>query len=186
MKDAEEALEQADEDYYSYVADREAEEVRVLRRQIAKDKADGKDTTALEEELDIALMVFNHLFNQIFFLILKQNNLNKSNLNYQIMVVLTQVTVILLTNQHKHQLQLQQSHQVQQHHLHQQMKHLLHQLLEQILQLHQQLKHQQLLQLRQRWQVLAKIILIKHQLQNQKIRKNFQILVVKITLQLHH
>lgn len=49
------ALEQADEDYYSYVADREAEEVRVLRRQIAKDKADGKDTTALEEELDIAL-----------------------------------------------------------------------------------------------------------------------------------
>ncbi len=57
-KEAEEAkaaLEQADEDYYSYVADREAEEVRVLRRQIAKDKADGKDTTALEEELDIAL-----------------------------------------------------------------------------------------------------------------------------------
>ena len=49
------ALEQADEDYYSYVADREAEEIRVLRRQIAKDKADGKDTTALEEELDIAL-----------------------------------------------------------------------------------------------------------------------------------
>lgn len=55
LKDAEEALNQADEDYYSYVADREAEEVRVLRRQIAKDKADGKDTTALEEELDIAL-----------------------------------------------------------------------------------------------------------------------------------
>ena len=55
LKDSEEALEQADEDYYSYVADREAEEVRVLRRQIAKDKADGKDTTALEEELDIAL-----------------------------------------------------------------------------------------------------------------------------------
>ena len=55
LKDAEEALEQADEDYYSYVVDREAEEVRVLRRQIAKDKADGKDTTALEEELDIAL-----------------------------------------------------------------------------------------------------------------------------------
>lgn len=55
LKDAEEALDQADEDYYSYVADREAEEVRVLRRQIAKDKADGKDTTALEEELDIAL-----------------------------------------------------------------------------------------------------------------------------------
>mgnify|MGYP000541006480 CR=1 FL=1 len=55
LKDAEEALEQADEDYYSYVADREAEEVRVLRRQIAKDKADGKDTKALEEELDIAL-----------------------------------------------------------------------------------------------------------------------------------
>ena len=55
LKDAEDALEQADEDYYSYVADREAEEVRVLRRQIAKDKADGKDTTALEEELDIAL-----------------------------------------------------------------------------------------------------------------------------------
>ena len=55
LKDAEEALEQADEDYYSYVADREAEEVRVLRRQIAKDKAAGKDTTALEEELDIAL-----------------------------------------------------------------------------------------------------------------------------------
>ena len=55
LKDAEEALEQTDEDYYSYVADREAEEVRVLRRQIAKDKADGKDTTALEEELDIAL-----------------------------------------------------------------------------------------------------------------------------------
>ena len=57
-KEAEEAkaaLEQADEDYYSYVADREAEEIRVLRRQIAKDKADGKDTTALEEELDIAL-----------------------------------------------------------------------------------------------------------------------------------
>ena len=57
-KEAEEAkaaLEQADEDYYSYVADREAEEVRVLRRQIAKDKADGKDTTALEEELDVAL-----------------------------------------------------------------------------------------------------------------------------------
>ena len=57
-KEAEEAkaaLEQADEDYYSYVADREAEEVRVLRRQIAKDKAAGKDTTALEEELDIAL-----------------------------------------------------------------------------------------------------------------------------------
>ena len=54
LKDAEEALDQADEDYYSYVADREAEEVRVLRRQIAKDKADGKDTTALEE-LDIAL-----------------------------------------------------------------------------------------------------------------------------------
>lgn len=50
LKDAEEALDQADEDYYSYVADREAEEVRVLRRQIAKDKADGKDTTALEEE----------------------------------------------------------------------------------------------------------------------------------------
>ena len=50
LKDAEEALNQADEDYYSYVADREAEEVRVLRRQIAKDKADGKDTTALEEE----------------------------------------------------------------------------------------------------------------------------------------
>ena len=55
LKDAEEALDQADEDYYSYVADREAEEVRVLRRQIAKDKAAGKDTTALEEELDIAL-----------------------------------------------------------------------------------------------------------------------------------
>ena len=55
LKDAEEALEQTDEDYYSYVADREAEEVRVLRRQIAKDKADGKDTTALEEELDMAL-----------------------------------------------------------------------------------------------------------------------------------
>ena len=57
-KEAEEAkaaLEQADEDYYSYVADREAEEVRVLRRQIEKDKADGKDTKALEEELDIAL-----------------------------------------------------------------------------------------------------------------------------------
>lgn len=54
-KEAKAALEQADEDYYSYVADREAEEVRVLRRQIAKDKADGKDTTALEEELDIAL-----------------------------------------------------------------------------------------------------------------------------------
>lgn len=57
-KEAEEAkaaLEQADEDYYSYVADREAEEVRVLRRQIATDKAAGKDTTALEEELDIAL-----------------------------------------------------------------------------------------------------------------------------------
>ena len=50
LKDAEEALDQADEDYYSYVADREAEEVRVLRRQIAKDKADGKGTTALEEE----------------------------------------------------------------------------------------------------------------------------------------
>lgn len=55
LKDAEEALDQADEDYYSYVADREAEEVRVLRRQIAEDKAHGKDTTALEEELDIAL-----------------------------------------------------------------------------------------------------------------------------------
>lgn len=55
LKDAEEALDQADEDYYSYVADCEAEEVRVLRRQIAKDKAHGKDTTALEEELDIAL-----------------------------------------------------------------------------------------------------------------------------------
>lgn len=55
LKDAEEALDQADEDYYSYVADREAEEVRVLRRQIAKDKASGTDTTALEEELDIAL-----------------------------------------------------------------------------------------------------------------------------------
>ena len=55
LKQAKAALEQADEDYYSYVADREAEEVRVLRRQIAKDKADGKDTTALEEELDIAL-----------------------------------------------------------------------------------------------------------------------------------
>ena len=55
VKEAKAALEQADEDYYSYVADREAEEVRVLRRQIAKDKADGKDTTALEEELDIAL-----------------------------------------------------------------------------------------------------------------------------------
>lgn len=55
LKQAEEALEQADEDYYSYVADREAEEVRVLRRQIAKDKAAGKDTKALEEELDIAL-----------------------------------------------------------------------------------------------------------------------------------
>lgn len=54
-EEAKDALEQADEDYYSYVADREAEEVRVLRRQIAKDKADGKDTTALEEELDIAL-----------------------------------------------------------------------------------------------------------------------------------
>ena len=57
-KEAEEAkaaLEQADEDYYSYVADREAEEIRVLRRQIATDKAAGKDTTALEEELDIAL-----------------------------------------------------------------------------------------------------------------------------------
>ena len=49
------ALEQADEDYYSYVADREAEEIRVLRREIAKAKAEGKDTTALEEELDIAL-----------------------------------------------------------------------------------------------------------------------------------
>lgn len=55
LKDAEEALEQADEDYYSYVADREAEEVRVLTSQIAADKAAGKDTTALEEELDIAL-----------------------------------------------------------------------------------------------------------------------------------
>ena len=55
LKDAEEALDQADEDYYSYVADREAEEVRVLRRQIASDKAAGKDTKALEEELDIAL-----------------------------------------------------------------------------------------------------------------------------------
>ena len=55
VEEAKAALEQADEDYYSYVADREAEEVRVLRRQIAKDKADGKDTTALEEELDIAL-----------------------------------------------------------------------------------------------------------------------------------
>ena len=57
-KEAEEAkaeLEQADEDYYAYVADREAEEVRVLRREIAKAKAEGKDTTALEEELDIAL-----------------------------------------------------------------------------------------------------------------------------------
>ena len=57
-KEAEEAkaaLEQADEDYYSYVADREAEEIRVLRRQIAKDKAEGKNTKALEEELDIAL-----------------------------------------------------------------------------------------------------------------------------------
>ena len=49
------ALEQADEDYYSYVADREAEEIRVLRREIAKAKAEGKDTKALEEELDIAL-----------------------------------------------------------------------------------------------------------------------------------
>lgn len=55
LKDAEEALEQADEDYYSYVADREAEDVRVLTSQIAADKAAGKDTTALEEELDIAL-----------------------------------------------------------------------------------------------------------------------------------
>ena len=55
LKDAEAALKQADEDYYSYVADREVEEVRVLRRQIAKDKADGKDTQALEEELDNAL-----------------------------------------------------------------------------------------------------------------------------------
>lgn len=53
LKDAEEALEQADEDYYSYVADREAEEVRVLRRQIAKDKADGKDTTEVEKELPL-------------------------------------------------------------------------------------------------------------------------------------
>lgn len=55
LKDAEEALNQADEDYYSYVADRELEEVRVLTSQIAADKAAGKDTTALEEELDIAL-----------------------------------------------------------------------------------------------------------------------------------
>lgn len=53
LKDAEEALEQANEDYYSYVADREAEEVRVLRRQIAKDKADGKDTTEVEKELPL-------------------------------------------------------------------------------------------------------------------------------------
>ena len=55
LKDAEEALNQADEDYYSYVADRELEEVRVLTSQIAADKAAGKDTKALEEELDIAL-----------------------------------------------------------------------------------------------------------------------------------
>lgn len=35
-------------------------------------------------------------------------------------------------------------------------------------------------------QVLTRIILIKHQQQKQKIKKNFQILVVKIMLQLHH
>ena len=64
-KEAKAALEQADEDYYSYVADREAEEVRVLRRQIAKDKADGKDTTALEEELNIALNVVKQAVNEV-------------------------------------------------------------------------------------------------------------------------
>ena len=67
-KEAEEAkaaLEQADEDYYSYVADREAEEIRVLRRQIATDKAAGKDTKALEEELDIALNGVKPLVNEV-------------------------------------------------------------------------------------------------------------------------
>ena len=55
LKDAEDALEQADEDYYSYVADREAEEVRLATRNIAKLKAEGKDTTEAEKELDLVL-----------------------------------------------------------------------------------------------------------------------------------
>ena len=55
LKDAEEALDQADEDYYSYVADREAEEVRLATRNIAKLKAEGKDTTEAEKELDLVL-----------------------------------------------------------------------------------------------------------------------------------
>ena len=55
LKDAEDALEQADEDYYSYVADREAEEVRLATRNIAKLKAEGKDTTEAEKELDFVL-----------------------------------------------------------------------------------------------------------------------------------
>ena len=55
LKDAEEALDQADEDYYSYVADREAEVVRLATRNIAKLKAEGKDTTEAEKELDLVL-----------------------------------------------------------------------------------------------------------------------------------
>ena len=55
LKDAEDALEQANEDYYSYVADREAEEVRLATRNIAKLKAEGKDTTEAEKELDLVL-----------------------------------------------------------------------------------------------------------------------------------
>lgn len=53
LKDAEEALDQADEDYYSYVADREAEEVRLATRNIAKLKAEGKDTTEAEKAANI-------------------------------------------------------------------------------------------------------------------------------------
>lgn len=55
VEEAKAALEQADEDYYSYVADREAEEVRLATRNIAKLKAEGKDTTEAEKELDLVL-----------------------------------------------------------------------------------------------------------------------------------
>ena len=55
LKEAEADKEALEEEFSKAVADVEAEEVRLLKRKIAKAKADGKDTKALEEELEIAL-----------------------------------------------------------------------------------------------------------------------------------
>lgn len=134
-----------------HVADREAEEFVYYVVKLQKIKLMEK-TTALEEELDIAFRGVQPLVQPdlLPYIEAEQPKQEQPKLPNNEWSLLSDRYIGNKPTQTP--ASTPASHQVQQHHLHQQMKHLLHQLLEQILQLHQQLKHQQLLQLRQRYE----------------------------------